>query len=147
MCKGRTRLGIYSKVREANHLEVISFLKILRKTCDEDEKNASTSFKIEKFHENLNIEENEKQLSNVSKVTYNEFENTLECDAGKHLQIWQYPPNQIDELRRTYLKWSPYQMHLTRGNFCFFLYILLLMINFMLLFHIYYCYIVWILLS
>jgi len=56
--------------------------------------------KIEKLHENPNIEENEKQLSNVPKVTYNEFENTLECDAGKRLQIWQYPlieavPHQI----------------------------------------------------
>jgi len=38
-----------------------SFFK--RKTCDEDEKNASTSSKIEKLHDNPNIEENEKQLS------------------------------------------------------------------------------------
>jgi len=49
--------------------------------------------KIEKLHENPNIEENEKQLSKVPKVTYNEFENTLERDPGKRLQIWQYPPN------------------------------------------------------
>ena len=148
LCKGKTRLGIYFKVKEANHLEVISFLKILRKACDEDEKNASTSSKFEKLHENPNIEENEKQFSNVSKVIYNEFKNTLERDPGKCLQIWQYPPNQIDEVRRAYLKWDSYQMHLTKDNFCFFfLYILLLMINFMLLFHIYYCYIVWILLS
>jgi len=60
LCKGKTRLGIYFKVKETNHLEVISFLKILRKACDEDEKNASTSSKIEKLHENPNIEENEK---------------------------------------------------------------------------------------
>jgi len=58
-----------------------SFFK--RKTCDEDEKNASTSSKIEKLYENPNIEENEKQLSKVSKVTYNEFENTLERDPGE----------------------------------------------------------------
>ena len=58
-----------------------SFFK--RKACDEDEKNASTSSKIEKLHENPNIEENEKQLSKVPKVTLNEFENTLECDPGK----------------------------------------------------------------
>ena len=38
-----------------------SFFK--RKVCDEDEKNASTSSKIEKLHDNPNIEENEKQLS------------------------------------------------------------------------------------
>ena len=70
------------------------------------------SSKIEKLHENPNIEENEKQLSKVPKVTYNEFENTLECDPRKRLQIWQYLPNQIDEVRRAYLKWGPYQMHL-----------------------------------
>jgi len=34
-----------------------------RKVCDEDEKNAFTSSKIEKLHENPNIKENEKQLS------------------------------------------------------------------------------------
>jgi len=56
-----------------------SFFK--RKACDEDEKNASTWSKIEKLHENTNIEENKKQLSKVSKITYNEFENTLECDS------------------------------------------------------------------
>ena len=48
--------------------ELILFFK--RKACDEDEKNASTSSKIEKLHENPNIEENEKQLSKVPKVTY-----------------------------------------------------------------------------
>jgi len=52
-----------------------SFFK--RKACDKDEKNAFTSSKIEKLHENPNIEENEKQLSKVPKVTYNEFENTF----------------------------------------------------------------------
>jgi len=59
-----------------------------RKTCDEDEKNASTSSKIEKLYENPKIEENEKQLSKVPKVTYKEFENALERDPGKRLQIW-----------------------------------------------------------
>jgi len=43
-----------------------SFFK--RKACGEDEKNASTSSKIEKLHENPKIEENEKQLSKVPKV-------------------------------------------------------------------------------
>jgi len=48
-----------------------SFFK--RKTFDEDEKNASTSSKIEKLHDNPNIEENE---------------NTLERNPMKRLQIW-----------------------------------------------------------
>ena len=75
-------------------------------------KNASTLSKIEKLHENPKIEENEKQLSKVPKVRYNEFENALERAIEKHIQIWQYPPNQIDEVQRAYLKWGPYQMHL-----------------------------------
>jgi len=28
--------------------------------------------------------------------------------SGKHPQIWQYPPNQIDNGRRTYINWGPY---------------------------------------
>jgi len=39
------------------------------------------------------IEENERQVYKIPKVTYNEFENALECDPGKRSQIWQYPPN------------------------------------------------------
>ena len=50
-------------------------------------KNASTSSKIEKLHENPKIEENERQLSKDPKVTYNEFENDLERDLGKRIQI------------------------------------------------------------
>ena len=57
------------------------------KACDEDEKNASTSSKIEKLHENPKIEENEKQLSKVPKVIYNDFENALERDPMNRLQI------------------------------------------------------------
>jgi len=110
-----------------------SFFK--RKACDEDEKNASTSSKIEKLHENPNIEENEKQLSKVPKVTHNEFENTLERDPGKRIQIWQYPPNQIDEVRRVYLKWGPYQMRLENYPFSG-------KDDHPRRFHIYYCYIV-----
>nr|KYP50112.1 Zinc finger MYM-type protein 1 [Cajanus cajan] len=88
-----------------------SFFK--RKTCDKDEKNAtSTSSELEKFPKNPRIEENDKQLSKVPRVTYNEFENSLERDPGKRPQIWQYPSNQTDEVRRAYLKWGPYQMHL-----------------------------------
>jgi len=62
-----------------------SFFK--RKACDEDEKNTFTLSKLEKLYDNLKIEENEKQLSKVPKVTYNEFENTLERDLGKRPQI------------------------------------------------------------
>jgi len=39
-----------------------------KKTCDEYEKNASTSSKIKKLYENPKIEENEKQLFKVPKV-------------------------------------------------------------------------------
>jgi len=93
-----------------------SFFK--RKAYDEDEKTTSTFSQIEILHENPKIEENEKQLSKVPKVTYNEFENVLEGDPGKCIQIWQYPSNQIDEVLMTYLKWGSYQMHLE--NYLFF---------------------------
>jgi len=36
-----------------------------------------------KLHENPRIEENEKQLYKAPRVTYNEFENSLERDSGK----------------------------------------------------------------
>ena len=54
-----------------------SFFK--RNACDEDEKNVSTSSKLEKLHDNPKNEVNKKQLSKVPRVTYNEFENALEC--------------------------------------------------------------------
>jgi len=46
--------------------KIYSFFK--RKACDEDEKNASTSSKIVKLHENPTIEENEKHLCKVPKL-------------------------------------------------------------------------------
>jgi len=83
-------------------IRIDSFFK--RNARDEDKKNASTSSKLEKLHNNPKIEENEKQLSKVSRVTYNEFENALERGPGKPPQIWQYSSNQINEVRRAYLK-------------------------------------------
>jgi len=79
-----------------------SFYK--RNVCDEEETNAFMSSKLEKLYDNPKIKENEKQLYKVPRVTYNEFENALERDPGKRSQIGQYPPNQIDEVRMTYLK-------------------------------------------
>ena len=35
--------------------------------------------------------------------------NCLERDPGKRIQIWEYPANQRDEVRRAYLNWGPYQ--------------------------------------
>nr|XP_012574299.1 uncharacterized protein LOC105852643 [Cicer arietinum] len=51
--------------------------------------------------------------------------NCLEHDSEKRLQIWEYPVNQIDEIRRAYLNWSSlyFQGHdeslgsKNRGNF------------------------------
>jgi len=59
--------------------QINSFFK--RKACNEDEKNTSTSTKLEKLRENSKIEENEKQLSKVLRVIYNEFENSLERNS------------------------------------------------------------------
>jgi len=62
-----------------------SFFK--RNACHEDEINASILSKLEKLHDNPEVEENEKQLSKIPKVIYNEFENALERDPEKRLQI------------------------------------------------------------
>ncbi|QHN91939.1 Zinc finger MYM-type protein [Arachis hypogaea] len=61
----------------------------------------------------MNHEESEIQPPKVQRVASDEFDlNSLERDPGKRLQIWQYHPNQRDEVRRAYLKWGPYQKHL-----------------------------------
>ncbi|PNX86613.1 repressor of the inhibitor of the protein kinase-like protein, partial [Trifolium pratense] len=38
--------------------------------------------------------------------------NSLERDPGKRPPIWKYPPNQVDQIRRAYMKWGPYQIRL-----------------------------------
>jgi hypothetical protein len=38
--------------------------------------------------------------------------NSLERDPGKRPPIWKYSPNQVDEIRRAYMKWGPYQIRL-----------------------------------
>jgi len=50
-----------------------------------------------------------KKLSKVPRVTYNKFENSLERDSWfgdtfSNLGI----PNQIEEVRMTYIKWDSY---------------------------------------
>jgi len=70
------------------------------------------SKRIDSFFKRKAYDEDKKIISKFPRVTYNEFENALERNLGKRPQIWQYLPNQIDKVRRTYLKWGPYQMHL-----------------------------------
>lgn len=65
----------------------------------------------------LKIQHLKKKISKFPRVTYDQFENSLERDPGKRSQIWQYPPDQMDEVRRVYLKWGPYQMHLEHYPF------------------------------
>ena len=55
--------------------KIDSFYK--RNVCDEDEKNAFMSSKLEKLYYKPKIKENEKQLYKVTRVTYNEFKNTF----------------------------------------------------------------------
>ena len=41
----------------------------------------------------------------VQRIISEEFHiNSLECDPGKRLQIWEYPMSQRDEIRRAYSK-------------------------------------------
>lgn len=56
--------------------------------------------------ENLRIEEN------VNRVCPYDIENYLERDLGKRPPMWEYPLNQMDEMRITYLKWGPYKIYL-----------------------------------
>ncbi|XP_039688346.1 uncharacterized protein [Medicago truncatula] len=41
-----------------------------------------------------------------------DFLNSLERDPGKRSPIWTFPANHVDEIRRAYLNWGPYQIHL-----------------------------------
>ena len=41
-----------------------------------------------------------------------DFLKSLERDPGKRSPIWTFPPNHVDEIRRAYLNWGPYQIHL-----------------------------------
>lgn len=49
---------------------------------------------------------------NINRVFSYDIENPLECDPGKRPPMWEYTLNLMDEIRRAYLKWGPYQMHL-----------------------------------
>jgi len=35
--------------------------------------------------------------------------NNLECDPGLRIAIWKYPVDKLDEVRRAYIKYGPYQ--------------------------------------
>ncbi|XP_058755986.1 uncharacterized protein LOC131629208 [Vicia villosa] len=86
--------------------KIDSFFK--RKERDE-ENNASIS-EPQRVLENPRIEEN------VNRVypDPDDIENSLERDPGKRPSMWEYPLNQMDEIRRAYLKWGPYQIQLEK---------------------------------
>jgi len=50
----------------------------------------------------IKFQDNEKQISKVYRVTYNEFKNLLERDLGKTSLNLTIPNNQIDEVQRAY---------------------------------------------
>ena len=43
-------------------------------------------------------EEKEEQVFKCPRVIHEEFEISLERDPRLHLQMWQYSPNQVDEM-------------------------------------------------
>lgn len=59
--------------------------------------------KLKKFHKNPKIEENEKELYKAHRVTYNEFEKSLEPHPRKCSQIWQYSPNKNNEVQKLFV--------------------------------------------
>ncbi|XP_058783208.1 uncharacterized protein LOC131657874 [Vicia villosa] len=56
--------------------------------------------------------ENPRIEENVNRVCSDDIESSLERDPGKRSSMWEYNVNQMDEIRRAYLKWGPYQMNL-----------------------------------
>jgi len=88
-----------------------SILKRKAVDIERDEVVVSSS-EPEQVHENPRIEENEPRPSKVNRVDPDNIENSLERDPGKHIPIWQHPPNQKDTIRRVYLKWGPYHTKL-----------------------------------
>jgi hypothetical protein len=82
-----------------------------RKVPEEEDANciASTS-NLEKNPSGDQTVQPDKQPCKIQKVIVEKFDvNHLERDPGKRLQIWEYPVNQRDEVRRAYLNWGPYQ--------------------------------------
>ena len=52
--------------------------------------------------------------SHFEKLVVEEFDiNSRERDPGLRTQIWEYPVNKRDEIRRAYLKDGPYQIQLS----------------------------------
>ncbi|XP_058775476.1 uncharacterized protein LOC131649734 [Vicia villosa] len=97
------------------HKKIDAFFK--RKISDENENCiASTSTLEERAFDDQTIQvQPNDQPRKIQKVTMEEFDiNCLERDPGKRLQIWEYPVNQRDEVRRAYLNWGPYQCQLEK---------------------------------
>ncbi|XP_058734484.1 uncharacterized protein LOC131606207 [Vicia villosa] len=76
------------------------------KRKERDDESLTSISEPQRVLQNPRIEEN------VSRVCPDDIENSLECDPGKHPPMWKYLLNQMNEIRRAYLKWGPYQMHL-----------------------------------
>lgn len=87
--------------------KIDSFFK---RKVNEKEKNdiASATSPPKERHENPRIKQ-EEPPSKIPKVTSSEFDvKSLERGLANYLPIWEYPINQRDEIRRTYLKCGPY---------------------------------------
>lgn len=62
---------------------------------------------------NHQISAPEQVASKMLRIEFQEVElvdiSTLQHDPGLHLQMWEYPVNQHDEIRHVYLKNGPYR--------------------------------------
>ncbi|XP_065847572.1 uncharacterized protein [Euphorbia lathyris] len=86
-----------------------------RKRIDESE-NITPSETIRDEH-NLESQEtkSEQYLPKLQRLEFEEVDiANLERDPGLRPQIWEYPINQRDEIRRAYLRMGPYQIHLEK---------------------------------
>ncbi|XP_019414751.1 PREDICTED: zinc finger MYM-type protein 1-like [Lupinus angustifolius] len=93
----------------SKHKKIDSYFK--RKPSDKDNEDDIASISLPQQNSSFGqVVQPDQQPSKVQKVSIGEYDiNSLECDPGKRPQIWEYPVNQRDEIRRAYLNWGPYQ--------------------------------------
>ncbi|OIV97197.1 hypothetical protein TanjilG_28948 [Lupinus angustifolius] len=93
----------------SKHKKIDSYFK--RKPSDKDNEDDIASISLPQQNSSFGqVVQPDQQPSKVQKVSIGEHDiNSLERDPGKRPQIWEYPVNQRDEIRRAYLNWGPYQ--------------------------------------
>ncbi|GMJ07701.1 hypothetical protein HRI_004439300 [Hibiscus trionum] len=93
-------------MKKASTIDAFFKRKNVETSCSTEQSNTCT---------NLNPLSSDDNLTKVRRTDVSEgFDiSLLERDPGLRKQIWQYPVNMQDEIRRAYIKAGPYQAVLT----------------------------------